>query len=206
MMEIKKYALGQLGTNGYLVIKEDDLLIIDPAGEPNRLIKEIDRLAIKPKAILLTHAHFDHIGAVDPLRKQYDLPVYLHENEHEWMGNPALNGSKYFPVKEVVCQPADHCLKPGPMSIGTFDFTIIETPGHSPGGVAFVFNQERLIISGDSLFNRGIGRTDLPLGDYDTLIQTIKEKLFQLPDDYVVYPGHGPATTIGDEKKLNPFV
>lgn len=205
-MEIKKYTLGQLGTNGYLVIKEDDLLIIDPAGEPNRLIKEIDRLGIKPKAILLTHAHFDHIGAVDPLRKQYDLPVYLHENEHEWMENPALNGSKYFPVKEVICQPADHSLNPGPMSIGAFDFTIIETPGHSPGGVAFVFNQERLIISGDSLFNRGIGRTDLPLGNYDTLIQTIKEKLFHLPDDYVVYPGHGPETTIGDEKKLNPFV
>jgi glyoxylase-like metal-dependent hydrolase (beta-lactamase superfamily II) len=206
MMEIKKYTLGQLGTNGYLVIKEDNILIIDPAGEPNRLIKEIDTLAMKPKAILLTHAHFDHIGAVDPLRKRYDLPVYLHENEHEWMGNPALNGSKYFPVKEVIVEPADHSLKPGPMSIGAFDFTIIETPGHSPGGVAFVFNQERLIISGDSLFNRGIGRTDLPLGDYDTLIQTIKEKLFILPDDYVVYPGHGPETTIGDEKKFNPFV
>ncbi len=205
-MQIKKYALGQLGTNGYLLIKEDDLLIIDPAGEPNRLIKEIEALAIKPKAILLTHAHFDHIGAVDPLRKQYDLPVYLHENEHEWMGNPALNGSKYFPVKEVTCEPADHDLKPGPVSIGAFDFTVIETPGHSPGGVAFVFNQEHLTISGDSLFNRGIGRTDLPLGDYDTLIQTIKEKLFHLPDDYVVYPGHGPETTIGDEKKLNPFV
>ncbi|GEM00479.1 Glyoxylase, beta-lactamase superfamily II [Halolactibacillus halophilus] len=205
-MEIKKYVLGQLGTNGYLVLKEDNLLIIDPAGEPNRLIKEIDRLAMKPKAILLTHAHFDHIGAVEPLRKQYDLPVYLHENEHEWMGNPALNGSKYFPVKEVICQPADRYLKPGPMSIGAFDFTVIETPGHSPGGVAFVFNQEQHIISGDSLFNRGIGRTDLPLGDYDTLIQTIKEKLFSLPDAYIVHPGHGPETTIGDEKKLNPFV
>lgn len=205
-MEIKKYALGQLGTNGYLVIKGKDLLIIDPADEPNRLINEVDAMALKPKAILLTHAHFDHIGAVDALRKQYDLPVYLHENEHEWMGNPALNGSKYFPVKEVIAEPADHSLKPGPMSIGVFDFTVIETPGHSPGGVAFVFNQERLIISGDSLFKRGIGRTDLPLGDYDILIQTIKEKLFHLPDDFVVYPGHGPETTIGDEKNLNPFV
>ncbi|GEM04405.1 hydroxyacylglutathione hydrolase [Halolactibacillus miurensis] len=205
-MEVKKYTLGQLGTNGYLLMNDEDLVIIDPAGEPNRLIKEIESINIKPKAILLTHAHFDHIGALDALRDEYGVPVYLHANEHEWLENPALNGSKYFPVKEVICQPTDHTLNAGPMSIGDMHFTIIETPGHSPGGVAFVFNEERLIISGDSLFHRGIGRTDLPLGDYDTLIHTIKEQLFHLPDDYVVYPGHGPATTIGDEKKLNPFV
>lgn len=205
-MEVKQYTLGQLGTNGYILVKGDSLLIIDPAGEPNRLINEIELINKKPMAILLTHAHFDHIGAVDDLRDHYNLPVYLHENEHDWMDNPALNGSKYFPVKEVICRKADKSLKPGLMVMDAFEFTVIETPGHSPGGVAFVFEDDELAISGDSLFKLGIGRTDLPLGDYDTLMNTIKEKLFKLPDAYTIYPGHGPKTTIADEKRLNPFV
>lgn len=206
IVKIKKLSLGQLGTNSYLLENAHELLIIDPAGEPQRLMAEIDVLEKQPVAILLTHAHFDHIGALDQVRSRYGVPVYLHESEHDWLSNPALNGSKYFPVEEVICQPADRVLKAGPLKIGSFNFDVIETPGHSPGGVAFIFADIKTAVSGDSLFKSGIGRTDLPLGDYDTLITSIKEKLYNLPDAYSIYPGHGPETTIKEEKMSNPFV
>jgi len=205
MLDIKTLSLGELGTNCYIVSKNKEALIIDPGGEANRINHYLNQENIRPIAILLTHAHFDHIGAVDQLREKYHTPVYLHSAEKDWLMDPKLNSSSYFPLGEIIVKPADHFFEIGKMSLGEFNFDVLHTPGHSPGGVSFVFNELTTVISGDCLFQGGIGRTDLVGGDQLTLIQSIK-KLYQLPDKYSVLSGHGPETTIAYEKKYNPFV
>src|SRR5699024_945317 len=152
-----------------------------------------------------THAHFDHIGAVEDLRKYSGAPVYIHELEADWLTDPELNRSAFMPEK-IAGEPADYYLRPGTMNIGSFEFEIIHTPGHSPGSVSFIFKDELFVIGGDVLFNQGIGRTDLPGGSFEQLEASIRNHLYRLNDQYTVYPGHGPETTIGNEKRNNPFV
>jgi len=199
-------SLGELGTNCYIVYHEKDALIVDPGGEPDRVIDFLRSKALKPQAILLTHAHFDHIGGVDVLRKHFNIDVYLHENEAEWLGEPRLNRSTAFTRKEVRTDRPDHLLKPGKMKLSDFEFNVIHTPGHSPGSVSFIFEDEGFMISGDVLFQQGIGRTDLPGGSMEQIVNSIRQKLYMLDEHYIVYPGHGSSTTIGAEKRNNPFV
>ncbi|MBM7569673.1 MBL fold metallo-hydrolase [Aquibacillus albus] len=205
-MDVNKLSLGPLGTNCYVISNDKESIIFDPGGDADQIVNWIEKSQLNPVAICLTHAHFDHIGAVEPLREQYEIPVYLHELEENWLSDPTLNGSSFFPVEDIVVQSCDAFLEEGKMKLQSFEFEILHTPGHSPGGVAFVFNREKKIIGGDSLFHHGIGRTDLPGGDFDTLINSIKTKLFKYEDDYEVFPGHGPLTTIGNEKRENPFL
>ncbi|SDK54994.1 MBL fold metallo-hydrolase [Sediminibacillus albus] len=205
-MKIEKMSLGPLGTNCYIVIKEEEALIVDPGGDAQVLIDWLEKKKLKPLAILLTHAHFDHIGAVDEVRNTFQIPVYVHKEESDWLSNPNLNGSALFRMDLITARPADEFFTSGQMEISNFSLEVIETPGHSPGGVSFVFPEDKGVISGDSLFQKGIGRTDLPGGDFDLLMNTIKYKLFTLPDNYTVYPGHGPVTQIGEEKADNDFI
>ncbi|MFP7493641.1 MBL fold metallo-hydrolase [Terribacillus saccharophilus] len=205
-LKIHTLGLGPMGTNCYIVESKNDCLIIDPGGDSVKLIEWIKQKEVRPQAILLTHAHFDHIGAVDDARDIYHIPVYLHEEEADWLGDPGKNGSKMFPVKQLTVREADGNLKTGEMTIGRFAFEIRHTPGHSPGSVTFVFHEEKSAIVGDALFQRGIGRTDLFRGDLPTLMQSISNELLSLPEYYEVYPGHGPKTTIGEEKANNPFL
>lgn len=208
-MNIYQLPLGLLQTNAYLLHDEqtNELLIIDPGSDGAQVIKKIKDLNASPLAILLTHAHFDHIGAVDELRDYYQIPVYLHKNEENWLQDSSLNGSKRFTMKEVSIKPADVIIESEQKkTIGFFSFEILETPGHSPGSVSYLFKDEGFVASGDALFYQSIGRTDLPFGDYETLLQSIQEKLLQLPEDTIVAPGHGPKTTIGFEKNNNPFL
>ncbi|WP_117169230.1 MBL fold metallo-hydrolase [Paraliobacillus sediminis] len=205
-MQIHGMSLGQLGTNCYVIYKEREAIIIDPGGDSDILREWLRKKELAPSAILLTHAHFDHIGAVESIRGFYQIPIYLHEAEEDWMGEPQLNGSALFPVDNVSCQPADNLITTGKMKIGDFSFDVIHTPGHSPGGVSFIFSEDKILISGDCLFQNGIGRTDLPGGNSKQLIQSIKEKLFTLDGQFTVYPGHGPITTIEEERMHNPFI
>mgnify|MGYP001381306719 CR=1 FL=1 len=206
-MQIETLSLGPIGTNCYIISKNDHCLIVDPGGDAHLINEYLAEQGVKPEAILLTHAHYDHIGAVDELRKQYQLDVYLHEREQEWLENPQLNRSFYaFGASgAITTTPPEKIVEPGTLSIGPFTMKVVHTPGHSPGSVTYIFDEERFVVSGDVLFYQGIGRTDLPEGSIEQLANSIAHELYVLPDDFQVYPGHGPSTTIGDEKITNPF-
>ncbi len=198
--------LGPLSTNCYIVAFEEQAIIIDPAGDGDRIINKVAEMKVKPLAVLLTHAHFDHIGALEQVRNHYQVPVYIHELESEWLEDPNLNGSSLFVASHVKAKKADHFLHTGVHQFGSISIEIRHTPGHSPGGVAFVFHKDQFVIGGDSLFAGAIGRTDLPGGSIEQLEESIRQQFYTLPDDYIVYPGHGPETNIIKEKETNPFV
>jgi hydroxyacylglutathione hydrolase len=208
-MKWSQIPLGVLQTNCYIVENENkECLIFDPGSEGKRLINWLNKKDLKPVAIFLTHAHFDHIGAVDEVREQFKIPVYLHEEEETWLGDPKLNGSKFFMTQNSkTVKPADHILKKEEaFKLNTFEFYIYETPGHSPGSVSFYFAKGGFVVSGDALFKDSIGRTDLPGGNQSTLLKSIHEKLLFLPEETTVLPGHGPVTTIGEEMDSNPYL
>jgi len=185
--------------NCYLIMDEGtkELAIIDPGGQPNLIEKEISKLDGKPKLILLTHGHMDHVGAVIELMNKLNIPFYINENEEQYMKNDEFvfgslpKASKYLKEGDTV-------------SLGNNIIKVIETAGHTAGGICFLVNDE--LFTGDTLFQGSIGRSDFPGGNGAQLIKNIKEKLLPLGDSVKVYPGHGPASTIGYEKRNNPFL
>ncbi|RWR15117.1 MBL fold metallo-hydrolase [Siminovitchia fortis] len=207
-MKWKQIPLGPLQTNCYLLFDEEkQCIVIDPGANGEGLIEYIEQEGLKPLAICLTHAHFDHIGAVEDVRNHWNIPVYIHENEKEWLLDPSLNGSARHPMQPIAGKPADHFIQEeGTLSIGPFTMQILETPGHSPGSVSYYLKDIETVFSGDALFNGGIGRTDLLGGDHATLIDSIHSKLLTLPDHTIVLPGHGLSTTIEDERTSNPYL
>ncbi|CDQ39665.1 MBL fold metallo-hydrolase [Virgibacillus salexigens] len=205
-MKIEIMSLGPLGTNCYIVYQDNQALVFDPGGEPEKVKTFLSANQLDPKAILLTHGHFDHIGAVDTLRKFYEIDVYIHQAEADWLEDAQKNGSLMFIGETIQTQKPDQLLAPEKMTLGNFQFEIIHTPGHSPGSVTFLFHEQLMMISGDVLFYQGIGRTDLPGGNFEELKQSIKQKIYTLDKDFDIYPGHGPKTSIANEKKANPFI
>lgn len=205
-MNISKIITGVASENCYFVQKNDQLLIIDPGAEPERILDKIDSLAAEPIAILLTHAHFDHIGALDAIRQVYDIPTYLSIIEKDWPMSTELNGSQFFHFDITAAQP-DQLIpeETEQLTIGEFQIDIRRTPGHSPGSLSYIFTDDKVVISGDALFRESIGRTDLHGGDQATLLTSIRQQLLTLPDDYHIYPGHGMSTTIAHEKEHNIF-
>ena len=204
----KRVPLGPLQTNCYLYAQPNgECLIIDPGEEAEKLIQIIREKKWKPIAILLTHAHFDHIGAVDRTREAFEIPVYIHKKEAEWLTNPALNGSQFFQLGEIKANPAENLIsEEGVLKIGEFSLKLLFTPGHSPGSISYYDEDEALVFSGDALFQMSIGRTDLPGGNHHQLMKSIHEKLCTLPKETLCLPGHGPETIIEDEMKHNPFL
>lgn len=208
-MRIHIHPLGPIQTNCYIL--EDakkNCLLFDPGEDGEALLSELRKLSLKPVAILLTHAHFDHIGAVEKIRTAFDIPVYLHVAEKKWLANPELNGSAKYPVlPDVICNPADVLLHDEKLlEVGPFKMETRHVPGHSPGSVCYIFEDEGFAIVGDTLFQGSVGRTDLPGGDTETLLKAIHEQLLTLDDEMLLYPGHGPATTPGIEKDQNPYL
>lgn len=207
MLKIETFCLGPLQTNAYLLTsdQEDSAIIIDLGSNPAALIRRIEHLNIA--AIVLTHAHFDHIAGVEQIRKLKKCPVYLHELESDWLTSPKLNGSLMWPdvTDPIVTDPAEYDLQEGQtLQLIGEKFKIYHTPGHSPGSVSLLCGNH--LFGGDVLFRLGVGRTDLVGGREADLYNSIRGKLFKLPDEVVVYPGHGPKTTIGYEKVNNPYV
>ena len=204
-MKMNQLSLGPLGTNCYIAEQDRQALVIDPGGDGEYLLQWLEEKQLTPAGILLTHAHFDHIGAIDVVRERYDIPVYLHQKEADWLEDPYKNGSLVFTDNPVQTGKADHFLEAGEMQLGPFRFEVTETPGHSPGSVSFIFHDTFQVVAGDTLFQKGAGRTDLPGGDQDELQDSVEMKLFTLDGKFTVYPGHGPTTTIAYEKENNPF-
>lgn len=202
--------LGPVQANAYIISNDhNEALVVDPGAEAERLISHIKDKGLHPIAVLLTHAHFDHIGAVDAVRDYWRIPVYLHSSEKDWPADPQKNGSTFFPAagRGITARAADELIEgEGDLSIGPFSFQVYETPGHSPGSVSLYNRENGIVFSGDALFAGSIGRTDLPGGDHDQLLQSIKDKLLSLPTETIIAPGHGPETTVGDEKRSNPFL
>jgi hydroxyacylglutathione hydrolase len=207
MIKIEALTLGPIQTNAYLLSNPETGkgIIIDPGMNPGPLIKRIANLDIE--AILLTHAHFDHIGGVEEIRKLKKCPVYIHDLEADWLTNPKKNGSARWPDlgAPIIAEPAEYALDEGQMlEFLGIKLKVYHTPGHSPGSVSFLYDNH--LFGGDVLFRMSVGRTDLPGGDSNTLLDSIQGKLFELDDEVIVYPGHGPKTTIGYERDNNPYV
>jgi hydroxyacylglutathione hydrolase len=201
--------LGPIQTNCYIVHNQDkQALIIDPGGDANRLQQLINNKSLKPIAILLTHTHFDHIGAVEEIRNEYNVPVYVHKEEQYWLNDPESNGSAKYPmIPDIFVNKAEHIISgEKKMRVGPFSFEVFETPGHSPGSISFYFEEASIVFSGDALFLGSIGRTDLVGGNHQQLISSIHNKLLTLPEETTVASGHGDITTIGVEMDSNPFL
>lgn len=206
-MKVEKFVLGSMGTNCYLLINETtkEIVIVDPAICPDYVVNHVKNNGYIPKAILLTHAHFDHVMGIDGWVKEFDVPVYLHENEKQVLADPGLNLSAVFGSSYSYHQV--NCLQDGQIiEIAGFHLRVIHTPGHTTGGCCYYEETEGILISGDTLFLQSVGRSDFPTGSMSTLVRSIKDKLFCLPDDTVVYPGHNDLTCIADEKTYNPFL
>lgn len=208
-MKWTQLPLGPLQTNAYILENSDkEAIIFDPGGNGLELVSWLQDRSLKPLAILLTHAHFDHIGAVDEVRDAFSCPVYIHEKEQYWLTDPVQNGSQRFLGNEgIIVKKADKIIKNEyTLTIGPFRFEMFETPGHSPGSISYYCKEENIVFSGDVLFEQSIGRTDLAGGNEQQLLSSIHRKLLELPEETIVACGHGRPTTIGKEMDSNPFL
>ncbi len=204
-MKILTFEVPPIGTNCYIVHNEKEGIIIDPGGGAGDIISAVDSLGIEIKHILLTHTHFDHIGALGDIKKGCSsAEVGVHELEKDALYDPQKNLSFGFGINYSYSGGVDLEIKDGDViKSGSFDIKVIHTPGHTVGSVCYLIDDA--LFSGDTLFQSSVGRTDLPGGDSVTLLSSIRNKLFSLPGSTKVYPGHMGTTTIGWEKQRNPY-
>ncbi len=205
-MIIETIPLGIYATNCYIFgdSLSKEVVIIDPADEANKIINIIEKNNYIVKYIIITHGHFDHILALKDIKQKYNAPVAIHKDDAEYLSNNNANLSVDVPNVKIESVTADIILNDGDViNLGKYKLEIIHTPGHTNGGICI--KADDVLFSGDTLFLNSIGRTDLPTGSFDKLEASIK-KLYTLGDNIKVYPGHGPSTTIGQEKRTNPYV
>lgn len=194
-MKFESMELGLYQTNCYIIWDEQtrDCAVIDPGDEPERLLRRLEQLELKPQAILLTHAHFDHTGAVDALRRSFGCRVLLCRDDRNLVN----------PVPTVSLADAELFGEGDELTVGTLHFAVLQTPGHTPGSVCLRI--ENCLFTGDTLFRGSCGRTDLPMGDWTQMLQSLR-RLGELQEDLYVYPGHGDASTLAREQRTNPYL
>ena len=207
-MDVRIFTVGPVQENAYLVRRDgaDRALLIDPGDEPDRLLNAIETLGVSVEAILLTHTHFDHVGAVAPVARATGAPVYCPKLEVEVLADimAYVPWPGFGPFESY---DADETVEGGErLQLAGFDIDVIFTPGHSPGHVTYAIEDEGALLSGDVLFQGSIGRTDLPGGDHATLLRSIAGLLERYDDETTVLPGHMGVTTLGRERATNPFL
>ena len=199
-MKLETFSLGPLSTNSYVLSDKGEAILFDCGGEPDFILDYLEKNNLKLKYILLTHGHFDHIGA----NCDFELPVYIHKRDGNFLTNPLLSlavlcGNFKGSQKATRLLEDDDIIK-----IADVSLKVIHTPGHTPGSISLLY--DNILLSGDTLFADGVGRTDLPYGNSKQISESIKNKLFCLDDSVVVFPGHGEKTTIAQEKRNNTWV
>jgi hydroxyacylglutathione hydrolase len=204
-IEVTPFITGPIETNTYVVANENKkCCIVDPSGGCGKMLRFIEEASLDPGAIILTHGHFDHIlGIPEVLRRFPEVSLWAHPLDFDLLRRAELNGSPMMGIRFEYNGPL-HALIEGVMRIGGMECTVLHIPGHTPGGCALLFDGH--LLSGDSLFAGSVGRTDWEYCDAEALIGSIKGKLLKLPDNTVVHPGHSGRTTIGRERRMNPFL
>lgn len=203
---VEKLEVGVFAENCYIVGCPSSLksVVIDPGDEIDRIVNRIRELGLDVEQVFLTHGHIDHVKEVNSFLETFDVPVCMNAKDQFLLDNLPAQAA-IFGLSTAGIPQVDKYIDEGDMlSVGQLDFSVLHTPGHSPGSVTYVSGE--IAFAGDVLFSGSIGRTDLAGGDFDTLIASIKSKLFPLGDKMVIYPGHGPMTSIGVERQTNPFL
>ena len=207
-MKIENFVLGPVGTNCYIVSNEGtkECFLVDMAACPPELVNHIKNSGLTVKAVLLTHGHFDHIMGLDRFLEEFPAPVYACAAEKELLESPQLNSSSGMLGQPYTFHGAQYVKDGDLLGMAGMKIQVIQTPGHTIGGCCYYIADEQTLFSGDTLFRASIGRTDLPTGSMGALVRSVKEKILVLPDETRVYPGHMEETTVGYEKKYNPFL
>lgn len=218
-MQIVGFPAGMFQTNCYIVSDDSgDCVVVDPGQDSEAQVRQqVSEAGLRPRAVLLTHGHLDHIWNAQQVADHYGVPAYIHPDDREMLSDPAkglsldlsamLKGAEFTEPAEVI-----EVFDGDTLTFGSMVFDVDHVPGHSPGSVSFRIQVESehgprmVVLGGDVLFQDGVGRTDLPAGDTDVLMQSIAKKFLVLDDDAVVLPGHGPSTTVGRERRSNPFL
>lgn len=201
--------VGLLFQQNCAIVADEDTMeafLIDPGDEPGVILAEVERLKVQVKAILITHAHLDHVSALAETKEALGVPAYMHPGEqalYDTLGKQAAMFGLPEPRMTTIDEPLAEGMR---LQLGRYTFHALETPGHSPASVSFYIPLAQRVIAGDTLFRRSIGRTDLPGGSLERLLKSIRTKLLTLPPETEVYSGHGPETTVGDEARHNPFL
>ena len=205
-MILETINVGPMEVNCYILAPKegDQAIIIDPGDQPAKINQVLAKFKLKPAFIINTHGHYDHIGADD----KFGIPVYIHKDDSIFLKNARLNLSAFFSIAYNVESEIKILQDNEIIEFGNIQLKVLHIPGHTPGGIALhmVKPTSKIVFTGDTLFCQGIGRSDLEGGSEPLLIKSIKEKLLNLSDDTVIYPGHGPSSTIGEEKENNPFL